>query len=137
MHESMEGPNAEAARIRRFEWKDIGQVLEIDREAFEKDSWDELEFMRWYENFPEGFLLAENESGGVSGYIICDKEGYVRSIAVRKEERRGGKGRALIKEAIERLELKELYLHVRTSNEKAIKFYENLGFKRIRIFKGV
>ena len=123
--------------IRQFEWKDIGKIMDIEQQSFGSDKWDELEFMKWYEKFPGGFLVVEEKDGNISAYAICDKEGYLRSIAVREGNRRNGIGKTLIREIIEKINLQELYLHVRISNEGAIKFYESLGFKRIQVFKGV
>ena len=126
-----------ARAIRKFEWKDIGQIMQIEKESFGIDRWDEMEFMKWYEIFPEGFLVAENETGEVSSYIICDKEGYIHSIAVKGSEQRKGIGKALIHEETRITGADELYLHVRVSNEKAIWFYENLGFQKLQVFSGV
>ena len=123
--------------IRKFEWKDIAEVMRIEQESFGSDRWDEMEFMKWFELFPEGFLVAENEASGLAGYVICDRDGYVHSIAVRNTEQRKGIGKALICEETGIIDADELCLHVRISNENAIRFYEKLGFQKTQVFSGI
>ncbi len=124
-------------KIKRFEWKDITEVMQIEREAFEKDRWDEIEFMKWHEMFPNGFLVAEDHNNKIIGYIICDREGYIHSIAVKRTEQRKGIGKALIEEETNIINTDEFYLHVRASNKNAIRFYEKLGFQKTQIFSGI
>lgn len=67
------------------------------------------------------------------GGINCDPYtaeagvGRVRHVYVRPEFRRGGAGRALLHALLERVaQLKRLRL--RATDERAFRFYENLGF---------
>jgi ribosomal-protein-alanine N-acetyltransferase len=125
--------------IRKFEWKDIKKVLEIEQKSFEKDRWDEIEFMKYYEEAGDGFIVCE-EKNEIIGYAIVNKQGYIRSIAVKPKFRRRGIGKLLL-DAIENIAQKnkneKLSLHVRLSNHDAIEFYHNNGFKDIQIFKKV
>ncbi|MEM3408445.1 MAG: ribosomal protein S18-alanine N-acetyltransferase [Candidatus Micrarchaeia archaeon] len=125
--------------IQIFKWEDIGEIIKIERESFEKDIWDKEEFMKFFETCKDSFLVAkENEK--IIGYIILEmiepKKGYIRSIAVKKEKRKKGVARNLIEYIIKKFEIKELSLHVRAGNN-AINFYKKLGFKEIERLNGV
>ena len=73
------------------------------------------------------------ESGkDLLGYIIFSKEGHIISTAVKPAFRRRGIGRMLFTYALNHAD-KRLWLEVRSRNEMAIKFYENMGMKKIRI----
>jgi ribosomal-protein-alanine N-acetyltransferase len=126
-------------KIRKFEWKDIKQVLEIENESFDKDRWDEIEFLKYYEEAGNGFIVCE-EGARIIGYGIINNEGYIRSIAVRKDWRRKGIGKMILNE-MERIAKENkndiLSLHVRVSNKDAIEFYHKNGFKDIMILPKV
>ncbi len=60
------------------------------------------------------------------------------SIAVDPKYRRLGMGKKLINYIIrksKRMKLKNIALEVKTINGKAIKFYEKIGFKTVKILK--
>jgi len=126
-------------KIRKFEWNDIKQVLEIESESFDKDRWDEIEFMKYYEEAGNGFIVCE-EGAQIIGYGIINKEGYIRSIAVRKDWRKKRIGKMILNE-MERIARENknvvLSLHVRVSNKDAIEFYYKNGFKDIMILPKV
>jgi len=101
---------------------------------------------------PESFIVAELGSR-IVGYVMCRvefglssfgglslvKKGHVVSIAVDKEHRGRGIGRALMEEALAGLRrrgCKEAYLEVRVSNTPAINLYSRRGFKVVRRLPG-
>lgn len=76
----------------------------------------------------------------ITGYVLThveDKvEAHITSIAVDSNHRRAGIGKRLLINAL--VSAKKMYLlscslHVRVSNEAAIKLYESLNFNKIRI----
>ncbi len=80
------------------------------------------------------FLVAEDEQGGVLGYVgmmhVLD-EGYISNVAVNPEQRRQGIADALIRELLDRsaeLGLSFATLEVREHNAPAIRLYEKHGF---------
>jgi ribosomal-protein-alanine N-acetyltransferase len=87
---------------------------------------------------PNTFLVAELE-GKVIGYTIgrkLDELAEVISIAVLPEFRRRGIGSALwlrLRDELKEMGVKTVRLHVRVSNEPAIRFYEKFGFERTRL----
>lgn len=108
----------------------------------------------WYEHYElwrDIFLVAVVE-GRIVGYNMCRievgighikrgivKQGHIVSIAVLPEYRRRGIATALMVSAMDSMKNRygaaEAYLEVRVSNEPAIRLYEKLGFKKVRILK--
>lgn len=127
--------------------EDIPGVIAINWAALPEHYSDSFFDERLKES-PETFLVAEDESGKLAGYIMCRVEygfsntrryglarkGHIVSVAVLEDHRRAGLGRALVEESIEGMKQRgcsEAYLEVRTSNDPAIKLYADLGFKTI------
>jgi ribosomal-protein-alanine N-acetyltransferase len=118
-----------------FEPENLKEVKEIDRECFPKrEVYFESYLLFLWRKFPRGFLVAK-EGKEILGYGICQKkgkQGVVFSIAVRKKHRGRGVGKEILKNLIEILKnsgCKEIILHVKENNQKAISFYERFGFK--------
>jgi len=131
-----------AFNLRKFKPEDLNQVIYINQTCL-PENYSTYFFMELYRNFPETFIVAE-EDGKVIGYIMCRiesgfsgfsfvKKGHVISIAVLPDYRRRGVGEALLKEALQAMvthySVKECYLEVRVSNTPAINLYRKLGFK--------
>ncbi|MCX8184837.1 MAG: ribosomal protein S18-alanine N-acetyltransferase [Sulfolobales archaeon] len=107
----------------------------------------------WYEHYElwrDIFVVAlVNEQ--IVGYNMCRieygighirkgivRQGHVVSIAVLPEFRRRGIATALMVYAMDSMkkrEVSEVYLEVRVSNESAIRLYEKLGFKKVKILR--
>jgi ribosomal-protein-alanine N-acetyltransferase len=68
------------------------------------------------------------------------KKGHVVSRAVLEGYRRKGIGESLMKKGMDSMRddygAKEVYLEVRVSNEPAIRLYEKLGFKKVKVIEG-
>jgi ribosomal-protein-alanine N-acetyltransferase len=68
--------------------------------------------------------------GEVAGFAVWQElpggEAELLNLAVAERARRQGAGRALV----EVMRGRRLWLEVRLSNERAIRFYESLGFER-------
>jgi len=128
--------------IRKFKPEDLDQVIYINRTCL-PENYSTYFFVDLYKNFPETFIVAE-EDGQIVGYIMCRiesgfsrfsliKRGHVISIAVLPSHRRKGIGETLLKEALQAMinhyGVKECYLEVRVSNMPAINLYKKVGFK--------
>ncbi|MCD6369169.1 MAG: ribosomal protein S18-alanine N-acetyltransferase [Thermoproteales archaeon] len=137
--------------IRNFQPEDLGKVIYINRKCL-PENYPSFFFMEHYRNYPQAFLVAEKEKE-VVGYIMCRIEwgrsffrhlptrlGHVISIAVLPEARGIGIGKTLMLKAMEAMkkvyDVHEYYLEVRASNLSAIRLYEKLGFKIVRLLKG-
>ena len=122
------------ARIRKFETRDIINILEIEKKAFPKTPYTEETFLAYANKLPDSFLVVE--SGKVIvGYIIFDMSGHIHSTAVKPEYRRKGFGKMLFSHVLMRVE-KKLWLEVRSKNRVAIEFYKKMGMKMINKIPG-
>lgn len=135
--------------IRRFRPEDLNQVMYINKVCL-PENYSTYFFIDLYTNFPETFIVAE-EDNKVVGYIMCRiesgfsgfslmKRGHIISIAVLPGYRRKGIGEALLREALQAMVnyygVKECYLEVRVSNSPAINLYKKIGFKIERTIRG-
>jgi len=123
--------------IRRFERKDLEDVLRIEAMAFPKSSYRPEVFLRYHHILSQTFLLFEEEK--VVGYIIFAPDGHVISLAVDPAHRRKGIGTHLMNVCESRCESNILFVEVREGNTRAQRFYEKLGFQRksrIRLYYG-
>ena len=136
--------------VRKAEPTDIPEVMRINLDTL-PENYPEYFFRQILERYPEAFFVAETE-GKVIGYIMCRMEGgvsnfglrwvrrgHIVSVAVLQEYRRQKLASELISYSMKALETiyaaKEVILEVRITNRAAIKLYDKLGFKRIRILR--
>ncbi len=112
-----------------------------------------VSFTYLYEEFhnkdPDLFLVAENElNKKVLGFILVEKNpksikkgtALIYAIASHPGYKRLGIGSGLIRNILVNLrynhpKIKHLYLHVQETNEEALKFYFNFGFKKVKFLK--
>jgi ribosomal-protein-alanine N-acetyltransferase len=138
--------------IRRAMPSDMPDVIAINWAALPEHYSDSF-FEERLQESPETFIVAEDESGRVQGYIMCRieygfsnmkryglaRKGHVVSVAVLEEHRGLGLGGVLCEEAILGMRQRgcsEVYLEVRVSNKPAVALYEKLGFKTIATHRG-
>ncbi|MBC7081018.1 MAG: ribosomal protein S18-alanine N-acetyltransferase [Thermoplasmatales archaeon] len=111
--------------IRRCSEDDLKEVLEIENLSF---NYPYPPYF-FYEYLNKLFFVAE-ENGKIVGYIIGDSErNMIISIAVHPSHRRKGYGKKLMEHLLKFMK-GDVFLQVRKSNNGAIKFYENMGFKK-------
>lgn len=118
------------AKIRRFKVEDIGQILEIEEQAFPKTGYSKKILLSYANSLPDGFVVIETGTE-IAGYIIFDMSGHIHSTAVKPAYRRKGFGKMLFTHAV-KCTKKRLWLEVRSKNSGAIEFYERLGMKITR-----
>ena len=122
---------------------DLISVIEINLKTL-PEHYSDYFYESLLAELPEAFLIAE--AGGRSvGYIMCKseygfsnfrklgfvKKGHLVSVAVVREQRGKGIGKALVCRAIDGVRSRrcdELYLEVRCSNNAAVRMYEGMGF---------
>lgn len=111
---------------------DLDEILAIERSSF-TDPWDRKSFQTDISN-EFAVTLSARAGGKCVGYLSCialDDYGYIANIAVGKEFRSRGIGRALLDELKRRLRTADvslMVLDVRVSNEAALRFYREYGF---------
>ena len=121
--------------IVKFEQRHLPDAVQIEREAFTEP---------WSENMLAGEILnpmavfwAAELSGELAGYLdllcILD-EGHIANVAIRKDLRRRGIGRALLERAVSYAKAEGLVLltlEVRAGNLPAQELYRSFGFERV------
>jgi len=101
--------------------------------------WGKAFYVAEVNNSVVGYVMARVEL--TFGYLVkrLTRVGHVISIAVLPEYRRRGIGRALMNACMKALKeeykASEVYLEVRVSNLPAIKLYESLGFKVVKVLE--
>jgi ribosomal-protein-alanine N-acetyltransferase len=117
-------------KVRTFKAEDMDQILEIETQAFPKTPYPK-EVLLGYANTPSDRFLVLEAGKDLLGYIIFSMNGHIISTAVKPAQRRKGFGRTLFTYALNHTE-KRLWLEVRSRNDEAIKFYDNMGMKKIK-----
>jgi ribosomal-protein-alanine N-acetyltransferase len=129
----------EEIKIHKCSFKDLRKVYEVELESFDHP-YPFSVFLNFLLKEPNGFLIAKMNDQ-IVGYVIGVTEkniGTIVSIAVKKDYRRKGIGKKLLDYIIEYFKLKNISiinLQVRIDNYEAISFYENNGFKKVKILK--
>ena len=113
--------------LRKFQIKDINEILEIEEKAFPKTAYSKEAFLSYATSFPDSFIVIETGKD-IAGYIIFDMSGHIHSTAVKPGHRRKGFGKMLFMHALKWAK-ERLWLEVRSKNTAAIRFYERLGMK--------
>ncbi|MEM2204143.1 MAG: ribosomal protein S18-alanine N-acetyltransferase [Sulfolobales archaeon] len=137
-------------RIREASYSDLDKIIEINMRSL-PEHYPRYFWEQHIEEWGKIFLVAE-APGGIIGYMMNRIEndegffkgdfvlrGHVVSIAVLREYRRRGVGKALMLEGMYRMKkiygAEEVVLEVRVSNEPATNLYRSLGFKVVRILR--
>lgn len=123
--------------VRQMELEDLEQVMVIEHENFSVP-WTETGFFSFLIRQDAIFLVAEedNEILGYCGILTALDEGDITNVAVKQTRQRQGIGKKIITQLIHTAAdagVTTLHLEVRTSNEKAISLYEQMGFERVGI----
>lgn len=112
--------------------EDVEEVYEIECSIFSR-AWSKAGFLDALLN-EKNYYLVVKEGESVIAYCgltgILD-EGYITNVAVKSEYQGRGIGKEMLISLLNlgrEKGLKAFTLEVRTSNEKAIKLYQGLGF---------
>ncbi len=119
--------------IRNASEEDLDALQRLEERCFSLP-WTREQLRGSLPNERNEFLAAVSDEGTLLGYIgmttVLD-EGCISNVAVEPAARRGGIGRALVREMLRRAELRKLAfvtLEVREHNESAIALYAGEGF---------
>jgi len=127
--------------IKAEDKKYIEQIIEIEKEVFGinggVDEWILKPIIRYGKVFA---LVLEGEVVGVAEYIrnFNIDEMFLYGISVKKEYRKCGYAKKLIKKSIDIFEknnIKRIGLTVSEENKGAIKLYKKMGFEMKNKFK--
>lgn len=126
--------------IRRMNIDDVAKVYQIEKDSF-PIPWSQNSFLNDINNNKcARYLVAciDDKIVGYCGIWIILDEGHVTNIAISKEYRNLGIGKALFSTLISysaQLGVRYITLEVRKSNSIAQKIYSDLGFYRVSIRK--
>ncbi len=118
--------------IRPFDARDSSDIIKIDSESFRtmNPTYDLFIYMTYGSE-----ILVADIGNAVVGYVVVsyrEEEAKIMSLAVKREFRRRGIGKMLLREVIRRARskgIKRLTLEVRVSNRAAQELYKKLGFE--------
>ena len=125
-----------AMEIRIYEASDFAGVKSLWEEAFPNDPpWNRADMaIPEKRAFQPDLLFVAVEDDLVIGSVMAGYDGHrgwLYSVAVRTNTRRGGVGTALVRraeEALKALGCGKINLQVRTANAAIVRFYEGLGY---------
>ena len=126
------------ATLRAMRWWDVDEVMVLERQLFGDDAWAEPMF--WSELAESGtrrYLVADDD-GRITGYaglcVYAPHEAYVQTIGVAPDEQGRGLGRMMLRELLAEADRRgcgHVDLEVRADNDRAIRLYEQHGFRQI------
>jgi len=128
--------------LRRYRADDLEAIFRLDALCFAEEFRFDRDSMRAFAQAQNAVtIVAESVEGEVVGFVIAQTElraeevrGYVVTLDVAERCRGMGLAKRLMREAEIRVAAEGaewMELHVFTGNERAIRFYERLGYVRI------
>jgi ribosomal-protein-alanine N-acetyltransferase len=133
--------------LRDYRADDLDGIFRLDEVCFTPEFRFDRESMREFAEKRNAVVqVAEEVCGRIAGFVIAHIEriasgwrAYVVTLDVAPEHRRKGLAMRLMREAESRAVAAGAHwiqLHVFTGNEGAIRFYERIGYERIRTTRG-
>jgi ribosomal-protein-alanine N-acetyltransferase len=133
--------------LRDYRSADLEAMFWLDEACFAEEFRFDRESMRELAEDGNAIVrVAETAYGEIVGFVVVHLErgviglqAYVVTLDVAEEHRRKGLAQRLMKESeasAMAAGARWMQLHVFTGNEGAIRFYERLGYGRIRVRRG-
>ncbi|MDE7082843.1 MAG: ribosomal protein S18-alanine N-acetyltransferase [Clostridia bacterium] len=121
-------------QIRKWEYKDILRISQIETECFPKEPWNFQMLASSFETESFHGVLAEDggEIIGYGGITVAAESADIDNVAVTEPYRNSGVGTAIIEELLRIAKdcgASKVFLEVRVSNATAMKLYLKSGFK--------
>lgn len=123
-------------QIRKWEFKDILKISEMEKECFPKEPWSYQMLVSSFQNESFYGVLCEDggEIIGYGGMTVAADTADIDNVAVAEPYRRNGAGTAIIARLLEIARdrgVKKVFLEVRVSNAEAMRVYLKSGFKGV------
>jgi [ribosomal protein S18]-alanine N-acetyltransferase len=133
--------------LRDYRTTDLDAMFRLDEACFTEEFRFDRESMREFAEKRNAVVhVAEKVCGEIVGFVIVHIEhvasqwrAYVVTLDVSPEHRQMGLARRLMREAeacAVATGVRWIQLHVFRGNGAAIRFYERLGYERIRVSRG-
>jgi len=119
--------------IRHVQADDIFPVIALACETL-PERYNPAIFNQFYESFPEGFFVALHHHtliGFLIGIKTTPNIARILMISINKKNRKQGIGSALLRQFLsemKNLNVAQVELEVRTTNQGAVEFYKKQGF---------
>jgi len=150
------------ARLERFRWWHIAEVMPLEEDLFGAEKWSEWMFWNELAN-GHYYRVALDDDGSIVGYgglaVVGDlggpqgaasragpvverdapDEAWVQNLAVRRDAQRRGLGRLLLDDLLAeaaRYRVRKVLLEVAVDNEPAQKLYATAGFEPLAVRRG-
>lgn len=133
-HHLLDVPERHDVRLKRVGRRDLDQVLDLDRRAFQpfwrldRDGLDEAVHAT-----PSSRFRMVRDGTGYALFGRAGTRGYVQRLAVAPDAEGGGLGAAMVVDGLhwmKRWRIVEALVNTQESNERAVALYERLGFRR-------
>ena len=118
--------------FKTFDVQDIDDVLAIEQLAY-RAPWSREKFIQSLNN-PNTLaylILKDNQVTGYSVALRTADSADLLNICIHPDEQQQGLGQQLFDEQLRVLDIKEVFIEVRTYHYKALFFYKKLGFEAI------
>jgi ribosomal-protein-alanine N-acetyltransferase len=130
---------APAASVLSASWRDLSDVLALEKACFEKDPWPWPDVLAAL-TFPETVRLKAVVDGRTVGFVVGDRRrregvGWIASIGVHPDFRRLGIGRQLLDACEAALGLPRVKLTLRASNQGARRLYDLAGYAPVDFWR--
>lgn len=122
--------------IETANWRDLREIVQLERLCFGSDSWPWLEVLAAL-TFPSTRRLKAELDGRIIGFVIGDRKprvGWIASIGVHPDYRRRGVGRRLLQACEQALGTRRVRLSLRTSNTAALRMYQRFGYQQVDVW---
>jgi [ribosomal protein S18]-alanine N-acetyltransferase len=130
-------------RLRRMTPEDIDAVLVLERTLFGEESWSRQMLEGELAEQPRSrYYLVADEDGTITGYaglMVAATQADVLTLAVAAARWGQGTGSALLEALLAeaaRRGCTEVFLEVRTDNDRAQRLYRRYGFSEIGVRRG-
>jgi len=119
-------------------WRDVNALRHIEKVCFPKDAWPLWDLIGVL-SLPNVVRLKAVQTGEMVGFIAGDIRprehlAWIATVGVLPEHRGRGIGGALIKACEAELNVPQVRLSVRASNQEAIHLYLALGYQKIGVW---
>ncbi len=133
--------------LREYRAADLEAMFQLDEACFADEFRFDRESMREFAEERNAVVqVAEKVGGEIVGFVIAHVESiasewraYIVTLDVAPEHRKRGLATRLMREVevcALAAQVRWIQLHVFAGNEEAIRFYERLGYQRIRMSRG-
>jgi ribosomal-protein-alanine acetyltransferase len=126
------------AKIEPATWRDINALRIIEKACFPKDAWPLWDLVGVL-TLPNVVRLKAMVDGTMIGFIAGDVRpsqnvAWIATIGVLPEHRGKGIGSTLLQTCEKHLEVTQVRLNVRVSNQAAIRLYQQNGYQRAGVW---